>query len=104
MRQTKNILIYFLISYVLVWVIATPIMLLALHLHGIQFLTSYKAFIGSIPLYQSTLIVYLSAIPSYYIPTSLCFKKVKQELTKRFVLRTALSSGGLVFCVWERLD
>jgi hypothetical protein len=76
----KFILIrYFLISYVLIWAIATPIMLLALFLYGIQFSTNYEVFIGSIPLYLSALIVYVSAIPSYYIPASLYFKKFKEK-------------------------
>ncbi len=93
--HNKNVLMYFLICYVLIWVIATPIMLLALHLHGVSFSTNYEAFIGSIPLYLSTSIVYLSAIPSYYIPASLYFEKVKLRLTKRFVLRTAIIFWGL---------
>jgi hypothetical protein len=89
---------YFLISYMLLWIIATPAMLLALFAYGISFSTDYEAFIGSIPLYLSCSIVYLSAIPSYYIPANLYFKKVQRKLrklTSKFVLKTAFVFWGL---------
>ncbi len=86
---------YFLISYVLIWVIATPIMLLVLFSYGIPFSTDYEVFIGSIPLYLSALTVYVSAVPSYYIPASLYFKKSQRKVTNRFVVRTAFVFWGL---------
>lgn len=70
-------------------------MLLALFSYGIPFSTNYEVFIGSIPLYQSALIVYISAVPSYYIPASLCFKKVQRKVTNKFVLRTTFIFWGL---------
>jgi ubiquinone/menaquinone biosynthesis C-methylase UbiE len=70
-------------------------MLLALFSYGIPFSTDYKAFIGSIPLYLSALIVYVSAVPSYYIPASLYFKEVQRKVTNKFVLRTAFIFWGL---------
>ena len=87
---------YFLMSYVLQWAIATPIMLLALFLYGVPFSTDYEVFIGSIPLYLSTSIVYICSIPSYYIPASFYFKKVQHKLTNSFALKTAFIFWGLV--------
>ncbi|MFQ6086121.1 MAG: hypothetical protein ACE5OY_07675, partial [Candidatus Bathyarchaeia archaeon] len=93
---SKYILVkYFLFSYVLIWIIATPIMLLALFSCGISFSTDYEVLIGGIPLHLSTLIVYVSAVPSYYIPASLYFKKSQRKFTNKFVLRTAFIFWGL---------
>ncbi|MFQ5871359.1 MAG: hypothetical protein ACE5IB_04285 [Candidatus Geothermarchaeales archaeon] len=86
---------YFLISYMLIWLIATPIMLLGLYLHGIPFSTEYEVYIGSAPLYLTTLTVYVSALPSYYIPASAYFKKSTGTISKKFIVRTALVFWGL---------
>jgi hypothetical protein len=86
---------YFLISYVLIWAIATPVTLLALSLHGIPFSTNYEVLIGSIPLYLSALIIYVAAFPSYYIPARLYFKKVQGKVTNKFALETAFIFWGL---------
>jgi hypothetical protein len=96
-KTNKYVLLipYFLISYVLIWIIATPIMLLALYLYRVPFSTNYEAFIGSIPLYVSTLIVYTSAVSSYYIPASLYFKRIQRKATSGFALKIAFVFWGL---------
>ncbi len=60
-----------------------------------RFSTNYEAFIGITPLYQSTLIVYFSAIPSYYVPAILYLKKLKRKTNQGFVLNTAFNFWGL---------
>jgi hypothetical protein len=70
-------------------------MLLVLFLYEIPFSTNYEVFIGSIPLYLSALIVYVSAVPSYYIPASLYFKGVQRKVTNKFVIRRAFVFWGL---------
>jgi len=82
---------YFLVSYVLIWVTATPAILLVLSMYGIPFTTNYEELIDGIPLYLSTTIIYLFAILSYYIPASFYFKKIKRRITSRFVAGTALA-------------
>jgi len=84
---------------VLIWVIATPIIILALFLYGVSFSTDFEVLIGSIPLYLSTLIVYVSAVPSYYFPASLYFKKVQGKLTVKFALITGFIFWGYL-CYW----
>jgi len=66
---------YVLISYISIWAIATPIMLLALFSYGIPFSTDYEAFIGRLPLHLSASIVYFSAVPSYYVPARIYFER-----------------------------
>ena len=80
---------YFLISYMLIWIFATPLIILTAVLYGIPFSTNYEDFIGAIPLYLSTLIIWFSAIPSYYVPANHYFKRIHRELTSKFILWTA---------------
>jgi len=92
----KYILIkYFLISYVLIWLIATPIILLVLFFYGIPFSTDYETLIGNLPLYLTTSIIYVSAVPSYYIPANLYFRKTLRKITNKFALKTAFIFWGL---------
>ncbi|MCS7386071.1 MAG: hypothetical protein NDF55_04970 [archaeon GB-1867-005] len=86
---------YFLISYVLIWVIAIPLILLVLFVYRILFITNYEVLMGRIPIYLSTAIIYFSAIPSYYISASLYFKKVGRKVTTRFIVGIALAFCGL---------
>ncbi|RLF22587.1 MAG: hypothetical protein DRN15_03845 [Thermoprotei archaeon] len=84
-----------LASYVLVWTIATPAILLALSICRVSFTTDYETLMSSIPPYLSTMIVCSSAIPSYYIPASCYFKKVKRKITIGFIVIIALAFWGL---------
>lgn len=59
--------------------IATPIMLLALFSYGISFSTNYEVFIGSIPLYLSASIVYVSRFRVTIFLRASTSKKFKEK-------------------------
>ena len=86
---------YFLLSYILIWIIATPPILLALNLYGIPFSSNYEEFIGSLPIYLTISIIYLSAVPSYYLPATLYFRKIGFRTSALFALKIAIIFWGL---------
>ena len=86
---------YSLLSYILIWAIATPLILLAAQVYEVPFAVNYQELVGSIPLPLSITIVCFSAVPSYYIPASLYFRRVRSMLTVRLILISALVFWGL---------
>lgn len=86
---------YFLISYVLIWTIAMPMILLALFFYGIPFTTDYETLMRGLPLPLAVLIICVSAFPSYYLPANLYFKKIQRKITIQLALKTASVFWGL---------